>query len=98
MAYQVNLTDRALRDLEAIYEFIEGDRSEPASAWFNKLAEAIATLERFADRGAVTPENKRLRHLLFGNKPNTYRIIYAVDKRKRVVSVLHIRHGARRAM
>ncbi len=40
-------------------------------------------------------ENKKLRHLLSGGKPNIYRIIYAVDKRIAAVNVLHIRHGAR---
>lgn len=52
-------------------------------------------LERFPERGAVIRESKKLRHLLFGKKPSTYRIIYALDKRKRLVSVLHIRHSAR---
>jgi plasmid stabilization system protein ParE len=96
--YLVRLTDRALRDLEAIYEFIEADTSGKAFAWFNDLAEAIYSLERFSERGAVVPESKKLRQLLFGTKPSTYRIIYVVDKRNRVVNVLHIRHGARAAL
>ena len=95
MPYLVRLADRALRDMEAIYEFIEADASERAFAWFNDLAEAIYSLERFPERGAVVPESKKLRHLLFGRKPNTYRIMYAVDKRNCVVIVLHIRQGAR---
>ena len=86
-----------MRDLEAIYEFIEADTSERAHAWFNDLAEAIYSPERLAERGAVTPENKKLRQLLFGKKPDTYRIIYTLHKRNRVVNVLHIRHGARDA-
>src|SRR6266478_955827 len=98
MPYLVRLADRALRDMEAIYEFIEADASERAAAWFNELAEEIYSLERFPERGAVIPESKKLRHLLFGQKPSTYRIIYAVDKRNDVVNVLHIRHGARAAL
>jgi plasmid stabilization system protein ParE len=97
MPYLVRLADRALRDLETIYEFIEADSSESAFAWFNGLAEAIYSLEQFPGRGAVTPEDKKLRHLLFGKNPNTYRIIYALDKRKNAVNILHIRHGARGA-
>ena len=97
MPYLVRLTDRALRDLEAIYEFTEADASEPAFAWFNDLAGAIYSLERFPERGAVAPENKKLRQLVFGRKPNTYRIIYTVDKRSHAVNLLHIRHGARNA-
>ena|SRR5690242_5597874 len=91
MPYLVRLADRALRDMEAIYEFIDAEASESAFAWFNDLAREIYSLER----GAVIRESKKLRHLLFGEKPSTYRIIYALDKRKRLVSVLHIRHSAR---
>jgi plasmid stabilization system protein ParE len=98
MPYLVRLADRALRDMEAIYEFIEADTSESAFVWFNDLAEAVYSLERFPERGAVIPESKVLRHLLFGKKPSTYRIIYAVDKHNRVVNVLHIRPGARAAL
>ena len=95
MRYLVRLSDRALRDLEAIYEFIEADTSERAHAWFNDLAEAIYSLGRFPVRGAIAPESKKLRHLLFGRNPSTYRIIYAVDKRNSVINVLHTRHSAR---
>jgi len=98
MPYLVRLADRALRDMEVIYEFIDAEASENAFAWFNDLAREIYSLERFPERGAVTRESKKLRHLLFGKKPNTYRIIYAVDKRNEVVNVLHIRHGARAAL
>jgi hypothetical protein len=45
----------------------------------------------------VTPENTKLRHLLYGNKPRVYRIIYGVCERAKMVRVLHIRHGAREA-
>ena len=98
MSHLVRLAHRALRDMEAIYEFIGADASERAAAWFNDLAEEIYGLERFPERGVVIPESKKLRHLLFGKKPSTYRIIYAVDKRNDVVNVLHIPHGARAAL
>ena len=98
MKYLVRLTSRALRDMEAIYNYVEGDASQHAFAWFNRLAKAIYSLERFPSRGPVIPENKNLRHLLFGKKPHIYRIIYAVDKRRHIVNVLHIRHGVRAAL
>ena len=96
MPYLVRLADRALRDLADIYEFIHADASEKAFKWFNRLAESIYNLERFPERGAVLPESREFRHLLFGKKPDIYRIIYAVDHRRHVVTVLHIRHGARK--
>ena len=64
MPYLVRVTDRAWRDLEAIYEFIEADSSERAYSWFNDLVKAIGSLERFPLRGAVTPESQKLRQLL----------------------------------
>jgi len=93
--YLVRLTDRALRDLEAIFDFIQADTFERASAWFNGLSAAIYSLERFPECGAGIPEARGLRHLAFGKHPHVYRIIYAVDKRNRVVNVLHVRHGSR---
>ena len=40
MPYLVRLADRGLRDMEAIYGFVEADTSESAAAWFNELSEA----------------------------------------------------------
>jgi hypothetical protein len=39
------------------------------------LAREIYSLERFAERSAIIPESKKLRHLLLGQKSSTYRII-----------------------
>ena len=96
MAFRVKLTVRARRDLAAIYEYIHAESSAQAFAWFNGLEAAILRLEQRPERGAVTRESSRLRQLLYGNKPHIYRIIYSLQRRTRLVSVLHIRHGARR--
>ena len=98
MEYLVRLTDRVLRDVELIYEFIETETSDKAFAWFNELAEAIYNLEKLPQRGTVASENKKLRQLFFGKKPNVYRIIYAIDRQHRAVNVLHIRHGSRTSL
>ncbi len=95
MEYLVRLTDRVVRDLEAIYNYIDAESSDQAFAWFNGLVQAVYSLEHFPERAPVTPENKRFRHLFYGSKPHIYRVIYAVDKTNRVVDVIHIRHGAR---
>ena len=42
------------------------------------------------------PGKRKLRHLLYGNPPGVYRVIYRVLENKKLVHVLHIRHGARR--
>jgi toxin ParE1/3/4 len=95
MTYRVELTARAVRDLRHIFLHIHADHSPQAAAWFNELEIVISNLDEHPERGPVTPEKKTLRHLLFGKKPNVYRIIYVVHERAQVVRVLHIRHGAR---
>lgn len=35
-----------------------------------------------------------LRHLLYGSKPDVYRVIYEIDEARELVSVITIRHSA----
>jgi plasmid stabilization system protein ParE len=95
MAYLVKLTGRAERDLEELYEAIAAQSSSAALKWYQGLKRAILSLEDSPLRCPPTPEDKRLRHLLYGRKPHVYRVIYQVVQRGRTVHVLHIRHGAR---
>ncbi len=95
MAYRVELANRAGRDLRSIYRRIHAEDSTAASAWFNGLEAMVYSLGKLPDRGARTPENSKLRHLLYGSKPHIYRIIYRIVERTKTVKVLHIRHGAR---
>ena len=96
MAYLVNLTDRAERDLAALYLQINAADSAAALKWYRGFKEAILSLEELPSRCPVTPESDRLRHLLYGNKPHIYRAIFRVLEKQGQVEVLHIRHGARR--
>jgi plasmid stabilization system protein ParE len=97
MTYRVDLTERAARDLRHIYETINADDVVRARAWFNGLEKAILRLDQHPARAPTIPEDHSLRHLLYGRRPNVYRIIFVIDERNRVVTVLHIRHGARNA-
>jgi plasmid stabilization system protein ParE len=97
MAYRVELTDRAARDLRRIYLTINAEDDAQARTWFNGLERAILSLDEHPARGAVIPEDANFRHLLYGRRRHIYRVIYAIDKRSRVVTVLHIRYGARDA-
>lgn len=94
--YLVNITSRAERDLADLYEEINAARSEVAWMWYLGLKEDILSLEERPNRCPVTRENHALRHLLYGQKPHIYRVIYRVRERQKRVEVLHIRHGARR--
>jgi len=96
MAYLVNLTVRAQRDLALLYLQINAEDSDAALQWYAGLKEAILNLEEQPSRCPVAPESDKFRHLLYGQKPHIYRAIYRVLEKQRRVEVLHIRHGARR--
>ena len=95
MAYRVKIMHRAQRDLTAIYGRIEAPSSDAAYIWYRGLRDAIRALHTHPNRCPATPEDKDLRHLLYGNNPHIYRVIYRINERQKQVEVLHIRHGAR---
>ncbi len=96
MAYLVNVTARAERDLGWLFAEINAGHSGAALKWYRGLKKAILSLEEHPGRCPVTPENPNLRHLLYGHRPYVYRVIYRVLERRKQVDILHIRHGARR--
>ena len=96
MAYLVNLTVRAQRDLAFLYLQSNAEDSDAALKWYAGPKEAILSLEEQPNRCPVAPESDKFRHLLYGQKPHIYRAIYRVLERQKRVEVLHIRHGARR--
>ena len=96
MAYRVNVTTRAARDLALLFADISAGHSGIALEWYRGLKAAIFGLEQHPYRCPATRENPNLRHLLYGQKPNVYRVIYRVAEGRKRVDVLHIRLGARR--
>jgi toxin ParE1/3/4 len=95
MAYQIKLMPRAERDLSDLYAWINASSSDAAFAWYRGLRNAIRTLRDRPNRCPITPEASGLRHLLYGNKPHIYRVIYRIRESQKQVDVLHIRHAAR---
>jgi toxin ParE1/3/4 len=99
MAYAVELTRRAERDLIELYEFLCAKRSSDAQRWFKGLEKAIQKLELHPRRRPTAPESRtadrQLRQALYGNKPNICRVLYEIDESRQTVRVLTIRHGAR---
>ena len=95
MAYRVKIMPRAERDLTAIYGWIDAGSSEAAHTWYLGLRDAIRSLQNMPGRCPAAHEDRNLRHLLYGQKPNVYRVIYRIQEKSKLVEVLHIRHGAR---
>ena len=96
MAYLVRIAARAERDLSYLYQEINAPDSAAARRWYESLKRTILSLAVHPKRCPTTAENRNLRHLLYGRKPNVYRVIYRVNERRKQVDVLQIRHGARR--
>ena len=98
MAYLVELTLRAERDLDDLYQRISADDSAAAAGSFNGLEKAIYTLERMPRRCPIARESKkakrRLRHLLYGAKRDVYRVIFEINESHKAVRILTIRHAA----
>src|SRR5262249_19049894 len=98
MAYRVEITGRAQRDLALIYRRIEAETTAQAARWFEGMEKAILSLEAHPSRAAITPEDHAARHLLYGKKPYVYRIIYEIEEDTSTVYVLHIRQPGRDRM
>jgi toxin ParE1/3/4 len=97
VAYRVNVSARAERDLASLYDEIDAENSAAARRWYAELKSSILNLEKQPHIWSAAPESRRLRQMLFGRKPHrVYRVIYRVRERQKVVEILHIRHGARR--
>jgi plasmid stabilization system protein ParE len=98
MTYRVEQTDRAARDLRLLFVFIHAGDSAAATRWFNGIEKAMETLGESPQRCPIAAENRRgqtIRQLLYGRKPHVYRILFRVKAKDRVVSIIHVRHGAR---
>ncbi len=97
MAYLVNITARAERDLALLYDEIDAASSSAARRWFQGLKQAILRLENEPYIWPATREARLLRHILYGHRPHSvYRAIYRILEKRKTVEVLHIRHGSRR--
>ena len=98
MAYSVRLMPRAAEDAECVYRRVVQEAPLQGQHWYNRLVEAIESLRLFPERCEAVESLSRsgitVRKLLYGHKPNTYRIYFAIDGK--IVRILHIRHGARR--
>ena len=100
MRYRVEIAANAGTELENLYLWVVEQAPHRGAAWFNGLERAILTLDERPDRCPVAPESldpgRPVRVLLYGRRPNVYRIFFAVDHAERAVHVLHVRHGARK--
>ncbi len=80
--YNVKITDKALADMEAIYQYISEELKSPASAirQYNRIADGIRSLDMFPQRIRIMEsKDERLREyrrLLVDN----YSVFFVISK------------------
>jgi plasmid stabilization system protein ParE len=99
MDFRVELSDRAQRDIAAIYDWLlSQEAGDAGQRWFTALSTAFASLASLPSRCPLAPENRdspvELRQLLYGRRSHTYRILFTIADD--AVHVLHVRHARRR--
>lgn len=92
--YVVNITEEALVDMEAIYDYIANVRLAPENAMgqYNRIADAILTLDKFPDRFGLfdsEPEHSMGIHKMI---VDNYLVCYVIDSD--IVTVTDVLYGA----
>jgi len=101
MTFRVETTTAAEQDADAILDWLLSQHAgDPGIRWFLALQGAIASLTEFPERCQLAPESAafpfEVRHLLYGNTPHVYRILFTIENQ--TVYVLHVRHGRRQPL
>jgi len=90
--YRLLYTQRALNDLAEIVGHIAEDDADAAMQFGTSLLDHLDLLARFPRMGAVIRKRLRVRKLLH----SPILAYYQIHEDKRVIEVLHFRHGARK--
>ncbi|MFC1757902.1 type II toxin-antitoxin system RelE/ParE family toxin [Planctomycetota bacterium] len=98
----IQITEPAKADIQHAFTWwAENHSIDQATAWYDKIYEALETLRTMPERCPVVPEiglsETGIRQLLFGigNRP-THRIIFAIGEN--TITVLRVRHHAQDEM
>lgn len=92
--FSVNITNEALADMDKLYEYIATIKQAPENAMrqYNRIADAILTLDEFPDRFGLfdtEPEHSMGIHRMV---VDNYLVCYLIDSK--VVTVTDVLYGA----
>ena len=97
MKCEIIVTPEAQEGIRSSFRYICERAPLNASRWLQGLYDRIDTLERFPERCGFAREREYLeeglRQLVF----KSHRVIFRIDKARKTVYVLHVRHARRRA-
>src|SRR5262249_2846561 len=96
MPHSVQITARALREIDETLEWLAERSSQAAARWHGQLVEAVRSLEDKPERRGLAPESEwfpgEIRQLLYGKRRGVYRILFEI--RDNTVYILRVRHSA----
>jgi plasmid stabilization system protein ParE len=101
--FRIEITDRAITDADAAYEWMAEHISiDYAAKWYRELFEQIETLTRHPARCPVARESmnfpEEIRELIYGKRrhKHRYRILFTI--RGQDVVVLYVYHSSRKEL
>ena len=90
----------AQEDIAEAHRWLAERDPEAADRWFNSLYDTFGSLEMFPERCPLAPESQffsvEIRQAFHGRRQHKYRVLFTVTEAE--VHILHVRHGARRAL
>ena len=92
MDYLIIYSQRALKDLTGIIGHIAEEDGQAASSFGTALLDHVDLLGRFPKMGSVVRKRSPVRKLVH----SPFVVYYRLKERRRIVEILHVRHGARR--
>jgi plasmid stabilization system protein ParE len=90
--YRLLYTQRALNDVAEIIGHIAEDDADAASRFGNSLLGHVDLLARFPHMGSIVRRRPQIRKLVH----SPFLVYYRLDDNKRVIEVVHLRHGTRK--
>ncbi len=101
MAYRVELTPRATKDIDKAFEYINDAAPTRAKRWLLGLMKTVYSLGHMPERFPIARESidfdTEIRQVTYGKRTGIYRIIFRIYKdtpTEGVVRVIFVRHGA----
>jgi len=100
MTYRVILQRLAIQDLVDAFAWAARKASATAARWLDRFQATLQRLDTNPQRCPCAREHRKvhveLREILFGRRPNVYRVVFLIDSD--TVRVLRIRRAQRRPL
>jgi plasmid stabilization system protein ParE len=100
LAFDVEITDSALRDAEQYVQYLRDERLQPIAAerWWNGFVDRVLSLEEQPNRHPFVPELPLAKLGVRQRLYHSHRIVFTVDDVRSKVKVLRVYHGKRRRL